>query len=282
MVEKAKTEGAAPVNTLAARIAKASQQVGALATDKHNKQGEYDYISADKILDRAGGALADNGLALIPSITGLEAGTGQTRGGSTFYTATVKFEMHLTDGTSEAYYPWAGMGVDYTAADKAMYKAITSGHKYFIMKLLNVGVGNEDGEHEEAPPEEKAKATVKATGKATAPSNGKAATKPAPAPAPEPAVAPPSNGDLWKTWGSPQDAQTWAYKAGACADMGVALGSWQKSVKALYPDKKWLGKEELPKCYEHFYNHQVDKLKARQTTVAQADEMSPDGPFREE
>jgi hypothetical protein len=29
-----------------------------------------------------------------------------------------------------------------------MYKAITSGHKYYLMKLLNIGEGNEDGEHD--------------------------------------------------------------------------------------------------------------------------------------
>jgi hypothetical protein len=265
-----------PVNTLAAKIAKASHDVGALATDKHNKQGEYDYISADKILDRAGGALADNGLALIPSITGVDSVQGQTGRGVSFYMATVRLEMHLTDGTSEAYYPWTGMGVDYSAPDKAMYKAITSGHKYFIMKLLNVGVGNEDGEHESPPPAAdnagKVVPDVKANGKGGGGSTGNQPAATVNRVAPTQPAASAATPDLWTTWKSPIDAQNWAVAAGACADGGVAMGSWKRIVKATFPEKEWVSAKELPACYEAFYKHQVDKLLARQITVAAATE----------
>lgn len=142
--------------TLATKIADASVAVGALATDKRNAQQGYDYISADKILERCGDALAHAGVILIPAITAadvLAVETRTSRGDAIRYDADVSFAMTLSDGETTLEFPWRGRGSDYAVPDKALYKAITSGHKYFLMKLLNVGVGNEDGEHEavEAP-----------------------------------------------------------------------------------------------------------------------------------
>ncbi len=140
------------MNTISEKIVKASHEVGALATDKKNPQGNYDYISSDKILQRAGDALANNGLSLVPSITSAMTEAYRTNEQSKpFWCANVAMVMTLSDGETTLEYPWFGMGTDYTVADKAFFKAITSGHKYFLMKLLNIGVGNEDGEHEMPP-----------------------------------------------------------------------------------------------------------------------------------
>ena len=54
--------------TLAKKIAAASKAVGSLTADKRNMQQNYDYISADKILERAGNALADQGVTIFPAI----------------------------------------------------------------------------------------------------------------------------------------------------------------------------------------------------------------------
>lgn len=135
-------------NTLISKIAAASIKVGALATDKRNAQQGYDYISADKILERAGDALAQAGVMVVPSITIENTEAVKTDKGGTRYDSLVHFAMIITDGESQLEMPWCGRGSDYSVPDKAMYKAITSGHKYFLMKLLNIGVGNEDGEHE--------------------------------------------------------------------------------------------------------------------------------------
>jgi len=141
--------------TLAAKLAAASLKVGALATDKTNTQQNYAYISADKILARAGEALAQQGIVIIPAVTAEDTaryegvdkyGKPQAR-----YDAVVRFAMQISDGETSLEYPWVGRGSDYVVPDKALYKAITSGHKYFLMKLLNIGVGNEDGEHDEEP-----------------------------------------------------------------------------------------------------------------------------------
>jgi hypothetical protein len=142
-------------NTLISKLAAASLAVGSLKADKKNVAQNYDYISADKILDRAGAALAKAGVMVIPSITHEETvsvsytdnyGKAKTR-----FDSTVHFAMVLADGDSQLEMPWVGRGNDFAVPDKALYKAITSGHKYFLAKILNIGIGNEDGEHEEIP-----------------------------------------------------------------------------------------------------------------------------------
>jgi hypothetical protein len=169
-------------NTLATRIAKASREIGgALATDKRNLQAQYDYISADKILDRAGQVLAGNGIVIIPAITATTVDAYTSAKGATYYGVTVNFAMTITDGDTTLEFPWVGMGNDYSVPDKALYKAITSGHKYFLVKLLNIGAGNEDGEHEAAPPDAQASAPRAQNGgasKATGNGSGQPARQP--------------------------------------------------------------------------------------------------------
>ena len=139
-------------NTLAAKIAKASADVGGrLKADKTNTQDRYNYISADKILAECGQALAAVGVSVIPAMTDADINIGETAGGKRRFDARVAFVMTVTDGETESAQPWFGFGADYTTPDKAVYKAVTNGHKYFLSKLLMIGEGNEDGEHEAAP-----------------------------------------------------------------------------------------------------------------------------------
>jgi len=164
------------MNTLIAKLAAASTAVGALMPDKINTAQNYSYISADKILQRAGDALSNQGIVILPrivneSVTEISYTDGYGKA-KTRYDAIVNFEMLIMDGESELMAFWAGRGSDFFVPDKAMYKAITSGHKYFIAKLLNVGVGNEDGEHETEAAQDAAK-----------PQQAKAASKPIEEPA---------------------------------------------------------------------------------------------------
>ena len=167
-------------NTLAAKIAQASADVGGrLKADKTNMQDRYSYISADKILAECGQALAAVGVAVIPAMTDAEIAPGVTASGKNRFDARVSFVMTVTDGETESAQPWYGFGADYTTPDKAIYKAITSGHKYFLSKLLMIGEGNEDGEHESAP---EAPATQNVPQRQTNGNGAKPAAQPAQAP----------------------------------------------------------------------------------------------------
>lgn len=140
---------------LITKLTKAALDVGgSLKADKKNKDQNYDYLSADKILSICGQALFAQGIAVIPEVGSHEVnaleyldsyGKAKRR-----YDCRVTFVMTITDGADTINSPWLGMGSDYSVPDKALYKAITSGHKYFLMKLLCIGEGNEDSEHEPA------------------------------------------------------------------------------------------------------------------------------------
>lgn len=225
--------------TLAERINVAAKIVGELAADKkYNAAGtQYDYISANKILQRVGDALAAQGVAVIPGVTDVYP-TAQDRGQNKFrYDSVVKFDMIVTDGTQTEHAPWVGHGCAFDSPDKATYKAITSGHKYFLMKLLNVGIGNEDSEHEpadETPQVQEVRTVVNLP---------KAAEL-----------------DILRTWDSPADAKDWAVESGACSNLFEASNSFKKSVDK-YGGK--LNKENIADVYLDFLSHQLDKLAKR-------------------
>lgn len=189
--------------TLAERIAWASIQVGAFDPDKRNKEQNYEYISADAVLARGGHSLAVNGVSVVPSIVSADITPTKytTRSGSesTRHDARVVFSMLVTCGDgpeNNMAIQWFGFGSDYTTPDKSAFKAITSGHKYFLMKLLNIGAGNEDGEHENPPAEpERVSSTTANRARAVAAPPAKPATvvnTSAPTAEPTPVAAPPT------------------------------------------------------------------------------------------
>lgn len=147
--KKPSDAGAAKIpNSLAAKIAAASISVGGFEPDKINLEQKYKYISADAILARGGNALAAQGVSIFPSVESVKIDFVQRPGKSDRIDASCEYCFFITDGESSVSINWFGFGSDYMTPDKAVYKAYTSGHKYFLMKLLNIGAGNEDGEHE--------------------------------------------------------------------------------------------------------------------------------------
>jgi len=140
-------------NGLIQKVVKAGLEVGGkLSADKKNKEQNYDYLSSDKILSICGQALFSQGVVVMPNIKAQEVTmyeyTDQYGKTKKRYDSRVDFAFVLSDGLNFQELSWYGMGSDYTVPDKALYKAITSGHKYFLMKLLCIGAGNEDGEHD--------------------------------------------------------------------------------------------------------------------------------------
>jgi hypothetical protein len=134
---------------LAEKLAAVRAEMGSLKADKTNKDQNYPYISADKILERAGDVIAKYGLVVLPGVVSNELKYVPRANKSDRIDAFVTLLFVVTDGGEQTYQSnWIGVGSDYTSPDKAIYKAITSGHKYFLMKLFNIGIGNEDGEHE--------------------------------------------------------------------------------------------------------------------------------------
>lgn len=147
--------------TTAQMVAKVMGAIGGLVADKTNSFDNYAYISADNVLTRANAEMAKVGLAVVPSVVDdeyLDIGSN----GKRLWFARAVMQMKLIGGSDESeqpLYPWVGYGTDYKLPDKALYKAQTSGHKYFMMKLFNIGVDNTDSEHDE-PKDDKQKQTT--------------------------------------------------------------------------------------------------------------------------
>ncbi|GIV51051.1 MAG: hypothetical protein KatS3mg038_1572 [Candidatus Kapaibacterium sp.] len=135
--------------TLAARLAAAMRRMGNLKPDKFNQADRFAYRSADLILSAANEALAAEGVVIVPLVDDMAETTGQSAGGKSRYEVRIKMRFLVTDGASQIEVPWWSTGVDYTAPDRALAKAITLGHKYFVAKLLMVGVGNDEDDHEQ-------------------------------------------------------------------------------------------------------------------------------------
>ena len=234
------------------KIAAVSLAVGSLRADKTNSSQNYDYISADKILSVAGKKLAAAGIVIRAFIEedSVEAvqyvnSYGKT---GTRWDARIAFTMIVSDGGNlELEDKWVGRGNDSTTPDKAHYKALTSGHKYYLMKLLNIGVGNEDGEHEPAEepaaeedahnapqPQKAGQGATKAqntanrtNAKRNAPETGNS----------EPVdmgnVEPPTDEelDIIGQWASKADAINWALAVGAVDNEYAAGNAWMAIVR---------------------------------------------------
>lgn len=234
------------------KIAAVSLEVGSLRADKTNSSQNYDYISADKILSVAGKKLAAAGIVIRAYIEedSVEAvqytnSYGKT---NTRWDARIAFTMIVSDGGNyQIEDKWIGRGNDSATPDKAHYKALTSGHKYYLMKLLNISVGNEDGEHE--PAEEPAaeadahnapqpQKTGQGASKAQNTSNSANAKKNAPEtgnsePVDMGNVEPPTDEelDVIGRWESKADAINWALAVGAVDNEHAAGNAWMAIVR---------------------------------------------------
>lgn len=238
----------------------AGMLAGDFRPDKRNKQQGYDYVSADQVLAKVAAATGEVGIAIVPSIEEYSIDETSYRSG-TRYECRVKFVFTIVgEGGEFMKIPWFGVGVDYTSADKAYYKAITSGHKYFLMKLFMIGVGNEDPEHEEhAPVNGPAQVRERNGGNNNENGDGDG-----------------QHDEPWRRWRSPSDAQRWALENGFYQHPAAARNGWMKAVKATLGETGSVKPEQLPDIYRWFYFHQAEK--GDPATVEEAAEgEAPDG-----
>ena len=134
--------------TLAQRLSLASLEVGgSLAADKKNSSAGagYAYISADKAAAWCGQALARQMVSVIPSIIEhkIETVTYKRNDGKDGlrYDATVTLKIRVTDGNQTETTDWFGWWSSYADPSKTLQAAVTSGYKFFLLKLLNIGEG---------------------------------------------------------------------------------------------------------------------------------------------
>lgn len=134
------------VKNLSEKIATIAQEIGAIAKDGKNKQQGYAFIEYAQVAARARELQAKYGVAIIPTVKSYETSEVKNKFGGIGYHYLIEMEftvINADDQDDKITTSWIGEATDY--GDKGINKAITSGVKYFIMRLYNI---SEKGEQE--------------------------------------------------------------------------------------------------------------------------------------
>ena len=119
---------------LARKKNKVINLVGAIAKTGYNEYCDYSFVEEAEVVRVLRSALTKSGLSLSVSTSEILPPQTIKSGLVELYNYTIKMTFTLVDtetGYSQSY-PWLGMGSD--SSDKALYKAYTSGVKYFLLK----------------------------------------------------------------------------------------------------------------------------------------------------
>ena len=116
----------------------------------------YDFVRAADIGEEARRLLKGRGLIVIPSVESIDQKMGKS---GVLVHAHLTFEIVYVNTGESITKKWVGSGFDYPG-DKALYKAITGGTKYFLAGLLGIpfGVDPEEGTQPATPAEPEASA----------------------------------------------------------------------------------------------------------------------------
>lgn len=128
---------------LAAKLATIVGKVGEVAKKGRNEHFKYDYVTAEDMLKEVRGPLADQKVALMPSVASIEERAYKTSGGKESIVTTVFLDFTFVDGdTGEMWRSrWAGQGDD--PADKGLAKAYTNAIKTFLREQFLIPQGDD-------------------------------------------------------------------------------------------------------------------------------------------
>ncbi len=140
---------AVPTPQLAIKLSRAMAAVQPLVLDGENTFHHYHYPTIAQVRERANKALAEAGIAIIPSITRVVRGTRVSDRGKDLNITGVDVQLVICaeEGTYVA--QWFGESED--TGDKGIQKAASSAIKSFLSNLLLIPVGedeNDDGKTE--------------------------------------------------------------------------------------------------------------------------------------
>jgi len=114
----------------------------------HNDFHGYDYATEADIVATVRQELAKRRIMLFPEITGIErASVGEK--GQVLTTIKMLFSFHDGDSGEVLSRAWCGAGTD--KEDKGIYKAMTGGEKYFLLKTFLIPTGDDPEQAVEAP-----------------------------------------------------------------------------------------------------------------------------------
>jgi len=164
--------------SLVAKLAQVMAAVQRIPKRGHNDFHKYDYATEADIAQAIRDELAQRSIAFLPSVESVQREVITNERGKQSGLVTLAMTMTFIDGESgqEITRYWAGHGVD--PSDKALYKAITGGVKYFLLKTFMIPTGD-DPEQETKAPDAPARQPAKTASKGATAKAKPAATTPA-------------------------------------------------------------------------------------------------------
>jgi hypothetical protein len=114
----------------------------------HNDFQNYDYTKEEDVLETLRPTLYDVGLAVIPSVKGVDKQAYSNTKGEGFFITRVQMEYLMIDMDTGDYTITQFIGEGQDKADKGIYKAYTGANKYFLTKTFHIVSGDDDPEFE--------------------------------------------------------------------------------------------------------------------------------------
>jgi hypothetical protein len=162
---------------LYARLCLVMADVAHVSKEGYNQHHKYKFVSHDDVAMLCNKALAEHGIAFLPTVEDVRRDGNQT---------TIKLTMRLicADTGEESASMWFGEAND--TQDKGINKALTNAKKTFLLNTFLIASGEEEVDAQDAP-------TQRRPEPAPAPAIGRNKTAPAPKPQAPAAQAPTSS-----------------------------------------------------------------------------------------
>ncbi len=135
---------------LATKMARVLAEVTRVPKKGRNDFHGYDYVMEADLVDHIRDKLAEQGVAIFPSVRKHNVEAMEDARKRSVYLTTVELDVTLIDGESGDMMTttWIGQGLD--NGDKGYYKAYTGAIKYFLLKTFLISTGD-DPELDDAP-----------------------------------------------------------------------------------------------------------------------------------
>lgn len=124
--------------------------INAIGKDRRNSQQNFAYRGIDDVMNELHGALAENGVFVVPEVLDETRSTGKSKsGGELYYTRlTIRFTFYAEDGSSVAA---VVIGEAMDSGDKASNKALSIGLKYAMLQVFCIPTEDEKDPDAQSP-----------------------------------------------------------------------------------------------------------------------------------
>lgn len=235
---------------LFAKVAKVMTEVRKLKKDGNNTFDKYKYISGDNAFEHIGGIMASVNLVILPSVYEIDTKEVQSKSGGIMYFTTVHAQITLADGeTGETWTgEWFGEGSD--RGDKSINKAMTAMMKYFLLRVFQIGSG-EDADADSPDVTQKQATSTPRSAPTPANNHSNASTTP-------------SVDNIIGAWKTPADAYKWAADGGFTDNEHSARTRWSEIVKQDFGNACNTSnvKAVMRAFATHYFNKQAAKVAA--------------------